>query len=276
MESSCKHRNRNRRMIPKAHIIEWSNQSPWQNYAQIEQDLVISRALIEIFQDDFLANHLAFRGGTALHKLYLSAARYSEDIDLVQIKAGSFGEIADRLREKLSFLGEPKRKLKENNFTLIYPFDSEFPPVQRLKLKIETNCREHFSVMGWEKFPFEVNSSWFKGNCEITTYSLAELLGTKLRALYQRRKGRDLFDLYRALSSTEVDAETIIRCFKEYMNFVVKSPPTQAEFIKNMDAKMQDSEFLGDIFEIILPKIAQSYDNQKAYLYLKEQLLDKI
>ena len=263
-------------MIPKAHIIEWSSQSPWQNYAQIEQDLVISRALIEIFQDDFLANHLAFRGGTALHKLYLSAARYSEDIDLVQIKAGSFGEIADRLREKLSFLGEPKRKLKENNFTLIYPFDSEFPPVQRLKLKIETNCREHFSVMGWEKFPFEVNSSWFKGTCEITTYSSAELLGTKLRALYQRRKGRDLFDLYRALSSTEVDAETIIRCFKEYMNFVVKSPPTQAEFIKNMDAKMQDSEFLGDIFEIILPKIAQSYDNQKAYLYLKERLLDKI
>ena len=83
-------------MIPKAHIIEWSSQSPWQNYAQIEQDLVISRALIEIFQDDFLASHLAFRGGTALHKLYLSAARYSEDIDLVQIKAGSFGEIADR------------------------------------------------------------------------------------------------------------------------------------------------------------------------------------
>jgi predicted nucleotidyltransferase component of viral defense system len=99
-------------------------------------------------------------------------------IDLVQIKAGSFGEIADRLREKLLFLGEPKRKLKENNFTLIYPFDSEFPPVQRLKLKIETNYREHFSVMGWEKFPFEVNSSWFKGTCEITTYSLAELLGT--------------------------------------------------------------------------------------------------
>lgn len=92
-------------MIPKAHIIEWSSQSPWQNYAQIEQDLVISRALIEIFQDDFLANHLAFRGGTALYKLYLSAARYSEDIDLVQIKAGSFGEIADRLREKLSFFG---------------------------------------------------------------------------------------------------------------------------------------------------------------------------
>jgi predicted nucleotidyltransferase component of viral defense system len=263
-------------MIPKAHIIEWSSQSPWQNYAQIEQDLVISRALVAIFQDDFLASHLAFRGGTALHKLYLSAARYSEDIDLVQIKPGGFGEIADRLRERLSFLGEPKRKLKENNFTLIYPFESEFPPIQKLKLKVETNCREHFSVLGWEKFPFEVKSAWFKGTCEITTYSLAELLGTKLRALYQRRKGRDLFDLYWALSNTAVDAEIIVRCFKEYMDFVVKTPPSQMEFIKNMDAKMQDSEFLGDIFEIILPKIAQNYDNQEAYSYIREQLLEKI
>lgn len=40
--------------------------------------------------------------------------------------------------------------------------------------------------------------------------------------------------------------------------------------------KMQDSEFLGAIFEIILPRIAQNYDNQQAYLYLKERLLEKI
>ena len=101
-------------MIPQAHIIEWSNQSPWQNFEQVEQDLLISRALVAIFEDEFLAEHLAFRGGTALYKLYLSPVRYSEDIDLVQIKPGSFGEIVDRLRVKLQFLGEPKRKLKEN------------------------------------------------------------------------------------------------------------------------------------------------------------------
>ena len=73
-------------MIPQAYITEWSAQVPWQTNEQVEQDLVICRALVEIFSDKFLAERLAFRGGTALHKLYLDPQpRYSEDIDLVQI-----------------------------------------------------------------------------------------------------------------------------------------------------------------------------------------------
>lgn len=49
-----------------------------------------------------------------------------------------------------------------------------------------------------------MGNSWFSGRSELTTYALEELLGTKLRALYQRKKGRDLFDLQKALTSTEV------------------------------------------------------------------------
>ena len=72
-------------MIPQAFITEWSQQVPWQTSEQVEQDLVICRALVQIFSDDWLASSLAFRGGTALHKLYLQPQlRYSEDIDLVQ------------------------------------------------------------------------------------------------------------------------------------------------------------------------------------------------
>lgn len=76
-------------MIPKPYIAAWQSYVPWKEFAQVEQDLIISRTLVEIFSDNFLREHLAFRGGTALHKLYLNPApRYSEDIDLVQIKAG--------------------------------------------------------------------------------------------------------------------------------------------------------------------------------------------
>ncbi|KKR74282.1 MAG: Nucleotidyl transferase, PF08843 family [Parcubacteria group bacterium GW2011_GWB2_40_8] len=73
-------------MIPQRYLEEWKTQAPWPANAQVEQDLIITRALVEIFSDDLLKNALAFRGGTALHKLYLQPqARYSEDIDLVQI-----------------------------------------------------------------------------------------------------------------------------------------------------------------------------------------------
>lgn len=65
-------------MIPQYDIIAWSNHVPWKTNEQVEQDLVICRSLVEIFKDDFLAKSLAFRGGTALHKLYLyPESRYS-------------------------------------------------------------------------------------------------------------------------------------------------------------------------------------------------------
>lgn len=263
-------------MIPQAYITEWSNRVPWQTNEQVEQDLVICRALVEIFSDPFLSERLAFRGGTALHKLYMQPQpRYSEDIDLVQVNEEPFGPVIDRLRERLSFLGTPVRKQKENNNTLLFRFDSEFPPVQKLRLKVETNCREHFTFLGYEKVPFGVESEWFTASCEITTYKLEELLGTKLRALYQRRKGRDLFDLHKALSITEnLNVTDLIQCYFEYINFSTGQAPSQQQFIDNMDLKMKDDEFLGDITALLRP--VEEYDHVSAYHLVRERILEKI
>lgn len=263
-------------MIPQAYITEWSAQVPWPTNEQVEQDLLISRALVEIFSNNFLANRLAFRGGTALHKLYLSPQpRYSEDIDLVQITNEPFGPVIDALRERLSFLGFPTRKQKENNNTLIFKFESEFPPIQRLRLKVETNCREHFAVLGLVKIPFKVESSWFKGSCVITTYQLEELLGTKLRALYQRRKGRDLYDLHKAFTLHDnLNIEQLIKCYLEYMRFSVGNVPSQKEFMDNMELKMKDSEFLGDITALLRP--TEKYNQSEAFDRIKNSLLTKL
>ena len=76
-------------MIKEGYIREWNEFVPWKDMLMVEQDLIICRALVSIFSDDFLRENLAFRGGTALHKLFLQPQpRYSEDIDLVQIKPG--------------------------------------------------------------------------------------------------------------------------------------------------------------------------------------------
>lgn len=57
-----------------------------------------------IFSDDFLKENIAFRGGTALHKLYLNPAlRYSEDIDLIQFKEGEIKPIMKRIGEVVTF-----------------------------------------------------------------------------------------------------------------------------------------------------------------------------
>lgn len=263
-------------MIPRAYISEWNQQVPWQTMEQVEQDLVISRALIEIFSDNLLSNCLAIRGGTALHKLFLQPPqRYSEDIDLVQINAEPFGPIANRIRERLSFLGEPKRSPKAHNFTMYFRFESEFPPTTNLRLKVETNTREHFTVSDLIKTPFKVDSKWFKGSCNLITYKLEELLGTKLRVLYQRKKGRDLYDLYVALTrNPSLDRELILTCYREYMKFSAGNPPSRSVFLQNMEAKINDPEFTGDTTGLLRKE--RSYNPLIAYELVKGELIDSI
>ncbi len=160
-------------MIPITDIRAWGYVAPWKNDEQIEQDLVISRSLVEIFSNENLSEKLAFRGGTALHKLFLSPQpRYSEDIDLVQKEAGPISAIITELRNVLAFLGKPKVKQKANNNTLIFRFDSENTSPVSLRLKIEVNCREHFSVLGYQESTFTIDTRWFNGTAEIQTYKL--------------------------------------------------------------------------------------------------------
>jgi predicted nucleotidyltransferase component of viral defense system len=262
-------------MVNRASIIQWRAQAPWNTSEQVEQDLIICRALIAIFSDEFLASQLAFRGGTALHKIYLSPqSRYSEDIDLVQINAGAIKPILSRLGEVLNFLPGKVVKQKRYNNTVWFRMESEIPPVVPIRLKVEINCVEHFNELGLVKMPFSMENSWFSGNCELTTYVLEELLGTKLRALYQRKKGRDLFDLYKALSTTETNPEIIIRCYNRYMDFSVSKPPTRKQFIQNMESKMTDTDFLEDMESLLHPD--EKYDIQEAYRIVREGIIDRL
>lgn len=107
----------------------------------------------------------------------------------------------------------------------------------------------------------------------LTGYELEELLGTKLRALYQRRKGRDLFDLYWALKNHLVNIENLIRCYQTYMQFSVDKPPTQKQFLINMEEKMTDREFLEDIHIILKPGV--EYNNDTAWELVRKVLVEK-
>ena len=125
-----------------------------------------------------------------------------------------------------------------------------------------------------QKAPFNVNSEWFTDQCNITTYKIEELLGTKLRALYQRRKGRDLYDLYKAFTTVEVDNKQVIQCFKKYMAFSVGQIPSQKEFLINMEAKMQNDNFLGDITALLRPE--EKYNHLIAYEMIKKELIEQL
>jgi predicted nucleotidyltransferase component of viral defense system len=148
------------------------------------------------------------------------------------------------------WLDRPQWKQTEGRVTFDYRFNSEDVPPIALKLKVETNTREHFSVYGLKEIPFRVSSRWFERTCSIQTYELDELLATKLRALYQRKAGRDLFDLAVALTKGGASPERIVNAFLKYMEHEGHKI-TRAVFEENFALKMQDPEFLADISPLL-------------------------
>ena len=262
-------------MIPRAHITAWRSHAPWPTDAQVEQDLVLSRALVALYGNASVARTVAFRGGTALHKLFFATpGRYSEDIDLVQIESGAIGPILDAIRASLDpWLGAPKRKQGHGRVTMIYHFETTTRPIQTMRLKIEINTREHFTVLGIQHRPFIVDSPWFAGKADIGVYGIEELLGTKLRALYQRKKGRDIYDLWLALTSLEVDDHKIIDCFNRYLGHDGLAV-SRAEFEENLNGKLRNLSFLGDIPPLLPTGV--TYDVAAAGSLAGERLIAKL
>lgn len=256
-------------MIPLDYITEWRASVPWISSDQVEQDLIISRALVEIYKNRQLGEKLAFRGGTALHKLFLSKPyRYSEDLDFLQTNPEKIGETLDALREILDpWLGIPRREAKEGLVKLQYRFQSA--DGNPLRLKLEINFREHFAAKDIEPIPYSVESRWFSGSAHITGLSGPWLLGSKLRALYQRKKGRDLFDLVLALREGSVNPAQIVHYFLRHLE-EERLSVSRAEFEENLCKKLDSPFFCSDLNPLLPPDY--TFDIREGY----EILLEKI
>ena len=259
-------------MIPKRYITQWGASVPWGIEAQVEQDLLLSRALIELFNNKELSETLLFRGGTALNKIFIQpASRYSEDIDLVQRKAEPIGKTIDLIKEILSpLLGKASVSRGEGRASVIYRFESEFEPKIPMRLKIEINTREHYNFLPIEHKEFIMSSGWFSGKAILPTYHLNELAATKLRALYQRKKGRDLYDMVLFLKQPQFNALDVIAIFQFYLNKENKTI-SRAEYEANLFNKMSSELFLRDMDPLLSSD--QNWDVREAYELVTGELV---
>lgn len=258
-------------MIPQAYITEWSSQAPWADEVQVEQDMVLNRLLIEIAHQSLLGEALAFRGGTCLQKLHLPAPlRYSEDLDYVRTDDDpKLGDVFDALRKIATEIGlrEHRRKFpgeRSDMGAIWFDADPEIGP-GRIRVKIESNVAETHPLDGYVQLPFEMASRWWSGRAEVRTFKLEELLGTKLRALYQRRKGRDLFDLWAALTQLEVDDRRVVESLDHYEEQQGRRTFTYPQLRINLEGKVADRTFLDDLNALIaVPPDAYEVDEAAA------------
>lgn len=261
-------------MIATQYLTEWASSYPWKLSEQVEQDLLISRVVVAIYSDPFLAERLAWRGGTALYKLYLKPQpRYSEDIDLVLIRPEPMGPILDHMREVLSFIPDMQAKGKRYNHVLKLRFASEAGAIP-CRVKVEVNCNEHFTELGFAKVPFKVENSWFTGACEVTAYRFEEMLGTKFNAVFGRKKTRDLFDMDYVFKNSSPDVETVLRCWRRYKKELGEELPSWREFVLNVEAKLRDDEYRHGMDALLRPEV--SFDPDSAWRLMRERIVDRL
>jgi predicted nucleotidyltransferase component of viral defense system len=247
-------------MIPTQNIVAWSKVAPWAEPRQVEQDLIIARALVQIFSDSFLRDELRFRGGTALNKLHFpKPLRYSEDIDLTRTKEGASKPIWDRVHDLLDpWLGDPEYFRSQVAPALRYTVQAE-DGSGTIRLKIEINEVETMNFDPPRLLPFVVDNPWFSGAADIPTLSTEELLSTKIRALLQRNKGRDLVDLAHALDVFRtLDAQRTVDLFVEY---VKQQPIPRWEAEKRMFKKLERRGFLVDVHPLLTAEERERFDD---------------
>jgi predicted nucleotidyltransferase component of viral defense system len=234
-------------VIAQSDVTAWSAIAPWATPDQVEQDLVLSRLMVEFAQHPVLGRELTMRGGTCLHKLWLPRPyRYSEDLDYVRTTAGGVGHLLDAVREVAEHVGfqdlrsrvgvHPKVLLRTTSST-----------GAALRVKVEMNTFERSPKRPTTVRRLEVASAWFAGTADVPTFALEELLATKIRALYQRAKGRDAFDLWLVARAFDVDPNDIAECFEPYWPHGWSPLRARA----NLAAKVRDGAYLEDLRPLV-------------------------
>lgn len=131
-------------------------------------------------------------------------------------------------------------------------------------------------MLGLPSRAFTVENPWFSGVASVTTYQFEELLGTKLRALYQRKKGRDLFDLAVSLREhPNADHAKIVECLARYLAHD-KLRITRAQFESNLTAKIEDPDFIGDVMPLLSSRGAGNFDALDAAREVQALLVNRL
>jgi predicted nucleotidyltransferase component of viral defense system len=257
-------------VIAQAHLNEWASRVPWTQQVQIEQDLVLSRLIVEIAQHELLGGELAFRGGACLHKLHLpKQLRYSEGLDYVRRTRSPIKPYLLALRDLAEAVGLVEHGANQSAQMVHIAFDAQATEgAGRIRVKIETNIAETDSFLPCITRPYAVDSRWWSGSADVSTFQLEELMSTKLRALYQRRKGRDLFDLWHVLNDLGADEQLIVDGLAHYMGDEIFS---YRELSANLAAKLAHPDFVADLEQLTVGS-PQRYDVAGAADLIVERL----
>ncbi len=194
-------------MITRADIVE--RVTEWGLAEEVvEKDYVLGWLLWGIGTDPVLSQSWVFKGGTCLKKCYIETYRFSEDLDFTVLPGGPFrpGDVETLLAQTLArittasgidFSTAPRLRLRPNDKStegrVYYTGPRRTPQPARVKLDISADepvVRPPVLQRIGHPYP-----DAFPGTDTVRCYSFDELFAEKIRAMAQRARPRDLYDI---------------------------------------------------------------------------------
>lgn len=246
-------------MVTKAELVVVSKKERIP-LGTVEKDYILTYVLKKIYDSEFRSK-LVFKGGTALHKLYLHK-RFSVDMDFTELKKINTDEFKKVIEDK-----EIKSKIKDINpigkstrITLGYVSALEF--ANRIFLDISKREKPVMPLI--EK---TVISPFFE-DFKVLTFQLEELLAEKIRALMQRKKPRDYLDLYYVAESGKADLGKAIEIAKEKLS----------DFKEHFDKRkiVEDTELVQSLWDQDLKDILRLVPDFSKVLTKIKDILDRV
>ena len=242
--------------LTEARVRSWADEHGLTDLLLAELDYRLVQALDAIYGDNFLRERLCMKGGTAINKLYLKeTSRLSVDLDFNHI--GSKEQVSEEkknLREKItellkaqdpSYNIRTKRKYEQTTLKIGYRAVVGAPQ----NFKLEISHIERFPILGLVEKQLET----FEGKFTIATYQLEELMATKLRALFERLKGRDVYDLY-FVSKLKPEPISTRKLFLYYF-YRSKKVFNPKVYFRNLSEKYESERYVDDVSKFVKPSV---------------------
>lgn len=257
----------------------WADEQGIADETLAELDLRLTHAIGLIATSD-LGELLSFKGGTALNKLYFgSTARLSVDLDFNAL--GDERTVYRRcreVRESLIAVLEQSGALKQRHDygvagdRILFRYPAVSTGDTRT-YKVEISLTERFAVCGTVRRPLRVPlTARPLDRVEITvnTVALVELIATKIRALHQRRKGRDVFDIWQAIH--RVEDTTLLRKLVLFYFACRGVSFDRRVFFETLGQKLRDRRFHDDLRVFLRPDTTFDWtvDTEEARQWLEE------
>lgn len=230
-------------MIPRAELQE--RQAEWGLTEEVvEKDYVLGWLLSGIGSDPRLGAHWVFKGGTCLKKCFVETYRFSEDLDFTVLAGGPLmeeellpvlTEILDGIEQEtgISLLARPPMiRLRPDGRSaegrIYYRGPRGAPGEAKVKLDLtydETVVEPPVSRQIAHPYGDEL-----PGDATVQCYSFAEVFAEKLRALVQRTRPRDLYDVVNLYRRADLrgDRALVLSILEEKCAFKGVPVPTHA------------------------------------------------